>query len=126
MQLFFFTIALFSTLTSLVAGHGAIVKAVGNQGGQGSALGIDPTTPRTGTNRNPFQRDTSILPRGKNAAGCGRTIQGGQNNIETGTTTVLQQNGGTLPQVTSGGQLTMTVHQVNGVSYLPYPLFLSP
>jgi hypothetical protein len=120
MHFFIFTVAVLSTLTSFVAGHGAIIKAVGDQGGQGSALGIDPTTPRTGTTRDPFQRDTTILPGGKNAAGCGKTIEGGQNNIENGTTTILNQNGGTLPLVSSGGQLTMTLHQVNGVSFLPH------
>ncbi|KAF2398290.1 hypothetical protein EJ06DRAFT_538861 [Trichodelitschia bisporula] len=105
--------------TNLVAGHGAIVKAVGDAGGAGSAIGIDPATPRDGTGRNPFQQDSTRF-RGQNKATCGQTLGGGENDIEAGTQAVLQQNGGTLPQVTAGGELQMTLHQVNGDGAGPY------
>lgn len=112
----------FTSLTSLLAlvsyavAHGAIIAASGDQGGQGAAIGIVPTTPRDGTRRNPFQTDTTIFNRQADAPGCGRTIAGGKNNIQTGTAAVLQQNGGQLPQVSPGGAVSLTVHQVNGVS----------
>jgi len=116
----------FTSITSLIAlisyvnAHGAIIAATGDQGGKGSAIGIVPTTPRDGSRRNPFQTDTTIFNRQANAPGCGRTIAGGKNNIQTGTQAVLAQNGGTLPQVTPGGALSLTVQQVNGDGAGPY------
>ena len=97
--------------SQLVAGHGAIIKAVGDAGGQGSAIGIDPSTPRDGTKAKPFQQDSTRF-KGQAAATCGETKGAGTNEIEAGTTTVMQQNGGTLPQITPGGEVQMTLHQV--------------
>jgi hypothetical protein len=105
--------------SSLVAGHGAIVGATGDAGGQGSAIGVDPATPRDGTGRNPFQQDSTRF-RGDAAATCGETLGGGDNAIEAGTAQVMQLNGGTLPQVSAGGQIMMTVHQVNSDGAGPY------
>lgn len=121
--------------SSLVAGHGAIIGATGDAGGQGSAIGVDPNTPRDGTNRNPFQQDSTRF-RGDAAATCGETLGGGDNAVEAGTAQVMQLNGGTLPQVTAGGQvrrphsirnftahtpqIMMTVHQVNSDGAGPY------
>lgn len=50
-----------------------VVKAVGDQGGAGSAIGVDPNTPRDGTRRNPFQQDSTRF-KGDNAATCGQTL----------------------------------------------------
>ncbi|EMD90521.1 hypothetical protein COCC4DRAFT_95241, partial [Bipolaris maydis ATCC 48331] len=105
--------------SSLVAGHGAIIAATGNAGGAGSAIGVDPNTPRDGTNRNPFQQDSTRF-RGDAAATCGETLGGGANDIQAGTAKVMQLNGATLPQVTAGGQVMMTVHQVNSDGAGPY------
>ncbi|KAF2851697.1 hypothetical protein T440DRAFT_448031 [Plenodomus tracheiphilus IPT5] len=104
----------FSLLASstLVAGHSAIIAATGDAGGQGSAIGVDPATPRDGTGRNPFQQDATRF-RGDAAASCGETLGGGDNDIEAGTAQVMAQNGATLPQISAGGQIMMTVHQVN-------------
>jgi hypothetical protein len=90
--------------SSLVAGHGAIVGATGDAGGKGSAIGVVPTTPRDGTGRNPFQQDSTRF-KGDAAATCGETLGGGDNAIDAGTAQVMQMNGGTLPQVTAGGQV---------------------
>ncbi|KAF2202424.1 hypothetical protein GQ43DRAFT_501660 [Delitschia confertaspora ATCC 74209] len=105
--------------SQLVAGHGAIIKATGDQGGHGSAIGVDPSTPRDGTRRNPFQQDST---RFRNAAAdqCGETLSGGTNDVETGTAQVLAQTGGTLPQISAGGQVMMTLHQVNADGAGPY------
>lgn len=90
--------------SSLVAGHGAIIAATGDAGGQGSAIGVDPSTPRDGTGRKPFQQDSTRF-RGDAAATCGETLGGGDNAIDAGTAKVMQLNGATLPQVTAGGQV---------------------
>jgi hypothetical protein len=105
--------------SSLVAGHAAIIGATGDAGGAGSAIGVDPATPRDGTNRNPFQQDATRF-RGDAADTCGETLGGGDNAVEAGTAAVMQENGATLPQVTAGGQIMMTVHQVNGDGAGPY------
>jgi hypothetical protein len=80
---------------------------------------VDPSTPRDGTRRNPFQQDSTRF-KGDAADTCGETLGGGDNNVETGVSTVMQQNGNTLPQVSQGGEITMTVHQVNGDGAGPY------
>jgi len=105
--------------SQLVAGHGAIVKAVGDAGGQGAAIGVDPATPRDGTKRNPFQQDSTRF-KGDNAAACGQTLGGGENDIQAGTKAVMANNGATLPQVSQGGSIMMTLHQVNGDGAGPY------
>jgi hypothetical protein len=105
--------------SSLVAGHAAIIGATGDAGGKGSAIGVVPTTPRDGTNRNPFQQDATRF-RGDSAATCGETLGGGANDIAAGTAQVMQLNGATLPQVSAGGQIMMTVHQVNSDGAGPY------
>jgi hypothetical protein len=95
--------------SSLVAGHGAIIGATGDAGGQGSAIGVDPATPRDGTGRNPFQQDSTRF-RGDAKATCGETLGGGANDIAAGTAKVMQLNGATLPQVSSGGQVSYRMH----------------
>ena len=109
----------FLASSSLVAGHGAIIKATGDAGGAGSAIGVVPTTPRDGTNRNPFKQDSTRF-RGDAADTCGETLGGGDNDIQAGTAQVMQLNGATLPQVSAGGTLMMTVHQVNSDGAGPY------
>jgi hypothetical protein len=106
-------------ITHLVAGHGAIVKAVGDAGGAGSAIGIAADTPRDGTRRSPFQQDSTRF-KGDNADTCGQTLGGGENDISAGTKAVMQMMGQTLPQVSGGGSLMMTLHQVNGDGAGPY------
>lgn len=111
-------------IAELVAGHGAIIAATGDAGGQGSALGIDSTTPRDGTRRRPFQQDTTRF-QGDAADTFGETLEGGDNDPEAGTAAILAENGGTLPQVTPGGEVQMTLHQVNGDGAGPYTCMVS-
>ncbi|OQV10600.1 hypothetical protein CLAIMM_14577 [Cladophialophora immunda] len=111
-------------VAELVAGHGAIIAATGDAGGNGSALGIDPTTPRDGTRRRPFQQDTTRFA-GDAADTFGETLEGGDNDPESGTAAVLAQNGGTLPQITAGGQVQMTLHQVNADGAGPYTCMIN-
>ncbi|RPA74093.1 hypothetical protein BJ508DRAFT_333395 [Ascobolus immersus RN42] len=100
-----------------VSAHGAITSARGNASPQlGTALAIDASTPRDGTGRNPFQRDTTIF---NGNTGCGRTIQNGPIDMAAATAEVVGNTGG-LPQVTAGGQLSMTLHQINADGAGPY------
>lgn len=106
-------------LIPLVAGHGAIIKAVGDAGGAGMALGVDTSTPRDGTRRNPFQQDSTRF-KGDNADTVGQTLGGGENDLEAGTQAIMAETGEQLPQVSPGGEVQMTVHQVNGDGAGPY------
>ncbi|KAL2127681.1 hypothetical protein VTI74DRAFT_10319 [Chaetomium olivicolor] len=108
----------------LAAGHGAIVSAVGNAGGKGSALGIDSSTPRDGTRRNPFQQDSTRF-RGAAANTVGETLAGGANKLEAGTKAIMAESGDSLPQVTAGGELQMTLHQVNADGGGPYTCMIN-
>ncbi|KAI0905979.1 hypothetical protein F4823DRAFT_110042 [Ustulina deusta] len=107
------------SLAHLVAGHGAITNAVGDAGGSGMALGIDTTTPRDGTRRRPFQQDSTRF-RGDQADTVGETVGAGDNDIETGTQAILAETGDQLPQISQGGELKMTLHQVNADGGGPY------
>ncbi|KLU85958.1 MAS3 protein [Magnaporthiopsis poae ATCC 64411] len=107
----------------LVAGHAAIVKAVGDAGGEGMALGVVSSTPRDGTQREPFQQDATRF-KGAQAATFGETL-GGQNNLETGTKSIMAETGSQLPQVKAGGKITMTLHQVNADGGGPYTCSLN-
>lgn len=103
----------------LVAGHGAIIAATGDAGGQGMALGVDTSTPRDGTRRDPFQQDSTRF-RGASADTFGETVGAGDNNLEAGTRAIMSEMGDQLPQVTQGGSVDMTLHQVNGDGGGPY------
>lgn len=107
-----------------VYGHGAIVNAVGDQGGSGMALGVDPNTPRDGTGRNPFQQDSTRF-RGDSAESFGETLGAGDNQPEAGTQTIMDLTGDQLPQVSQGGQLQMTVHQVNADGAGPFTCMIN-
>ncbi|KAH7376855.1 hypothetical protein B0T11DRAFT_347096 [Plectosphaerella cucumerina] len=108
----------------LVAGHAAIIAATGNAGGQGMALGVDTSTPRDGTRRNPFQQDATRF-RGDAADSVGETLAGGDNNVEAGTTAIMTEMGDQLPQITPGGSVDMTLHQVNGDGGGPYTCMIN-
>ncbi|KAH6660738.1 hypothetical protein BKA67DRAFT_653899 [Truncatella angustata] len=107
------------TTAQLVAGHGAVIKAVGDAGGSGMALGVDSSTPRDGTRRDPFQQDSTRF-KGDQADTFGETVGAGNNNLETGTKAIMAETGDQLPQVSQGGELTMTLHQVNADGGGPY------
>ncbi|RYP40764.1 hypothetical protein DL769_011721 [Monosporascus sp. CRB-8-3] len=118
----FKTILAFSILATarLVTGHAAIVDATGDLGGSGMALGVDPSTPRDGTRRRPFQQDSTRF-RGDQEDTIGETIGAGDNDVEAGTAAILAETGGQpLPQVSPGGELSMTLHQVNADGAGPY------
>ncbi|CRK41806.1 hypothetical protein BN1723_005199 [Verticillium longisporum] len=108
----------------LVAGHGAIITATGDQGGQGMALGVVTNTPRDGTRRDPFQQDSTRF-RGASAQTFGETVGAGPNSLESGTKAIMSEMGGQLPQVSQGGSVDMTLHQVNGDGGGPYECMIN-
>jgi len=117
------TISFIFILSSQVSAHGAITYAVGDAGGKGTALGINSKILRNGTTRDPFQHDTTVF--GGQKKGCGSTIDGGQNNITKGTSHIIAEYGGKLPQVSVGGMLAMTLHQINADGAGPYTCMLN-
>ncbi|KAF4440053.1 gEgh 16, partial [Fusarium albosuccineum] len=117
-------------LTSLLAtaplasAHSVITNAVGDSGGSGMALGVDTTTPRDGTRRRPFQQDATRF-RGDAEDTVGETLGGGDNDVETGTQAIMDETGDDLPQVSAGGELQMTLHQVNSDGAGPYTCMIN-
>lgn len=103
----------------LVAGHAAIIYAIGNAGGLGMGLGVNTSTPRDGTTVKPFQQDATIFS-GASANTVGKTLGGGENNIESGTAAIMAETRDKLPQITTGGELSMIIHQVNTDGAGPY------
>lgn len=108
----------------LVSAHSAIIAAQGDAGGSGMALGIDTSTPRDGTRRRPFQQDATRF-RGDSAETFGETIGAGDNNLEQGTSAIMAETGDSLPQITPGGEVQMTLHQVNSDGAGPYTCMIS-
>lgn len=108
----------------VVSAHGAIISATGDAGGNGMALGIDSSTPRDGTRRNPFQQDSTRF-RGASADTFGETLGGGSNQVEAGTRAIMAETGDQLPQVSAGGQVKMTLHQVNADGGGPYTCMIN-
>ena len=106
-------------LLPMVASHGAIIAATGDAGGTGMAIGVDTSTPRDGTRRNPFQQDSTRF-RGDAADTVGETLGGGTNDVEAGTKAIMAETGTELPQVSQGGEVQMTLHQVNADGGGPY------
>lgn len=88
------------------------------------ALGVDTSTPRDGTRRRPFQQDSTRF-RGDQADTFGETIGAGANDLEQGTQAILAETGDQLPQITPGGQLKMTLHQVNADGAGPYTCMIN-
>jgi hypothetical protein len=79
---------------------------------------VDNATPRDGSRRNPFQQDSTRF-RGDAADACGETLAGGDNDPATQIPQMLAA-GNTMPQITPGGSVDMTLHQVNGDGAGPY------
>ncbi|XXG95038.1 hypothetical protein Hte_001298 [Hypoxylon texense] len=108
----------------LAASHGVITDATGDAGGSGMGLGVDTSTPRDGTRRNPFQQDSTRF-RGDQADTFGETIGAGDNDLEQGTQAIMAETGDQLPQVTAGGELKMTLHVVNADGAGPYTCMIN-
>ncbi|KAH9814170.1 secreted protein [Melampsora americana] len=108
------------TLTSVNA-HLTLVSMQGANGVSGLGFGVDPTTRRDGTARDPFQLDSAVIREEDIQKGiatvCGRTLIGGpvpmpesfQNAEKAG-----------LPSVGPDGVIRLTGHQINADGGGPY------
>jgi Egh16-like virulence factor len=90
----------------------------------GQPFGVDPTTPRDGSTPNPFERDTTIFKRGA-PSGCGKTKQSGALDCTQEATKQIAASGGKLP-TSSGGEIAVTMHQVNQDGAGPMKAFVDP
>ena len=90
----------------------------------GQPFGVDPTTPRDGSKPNPFERDTTVFQRGA-ATGCGKTKQSGALDCTQAAAAQMDAAGGQLP-TSSGGQIAVTMHQVNQDGAGPMKAFVDP
>ena len=101
----------------MVSAHGAITSIAGLNGVQGRAMGIKDSVPRTGSRARPFQGDTSIIRDGAIRSGqtgaCGRTRLDGNLDMTKATDDIMSLNGGQLPSVARGKDVTMSLHQIN-------------
>jgi hypothetical protein len=89
----------------LVSAHCKISNAVGDLGGKAVAFGISGNKADSNS-----QKDVTKFSNGNT---FGATQAGGAINPAKDISAVQAISGNTLPQVSAGGQLTMTLHQVN-------------
>ncbi|OTA63149.1 hypothetical protein K449DRAFT_464520 [Hypoxylon sp. EC38] len=115
----------FLAAAQLAASHGVITDATGDAGGSGSnGPRCRHLHPRDGTRRRPFQQDSTRF-RGDQADTFGETIGAGNNDLEQGTQAIMAETGDQLPQVTAGGEVKMTLHQVNADGAGPYSCMIN-
>lgn len=83
---------------------------------------MDSSIARNCTGISPCQQDTTIIRDAEIAANivneCGRTELTG--NIDVGENTESALSAGAVTQVTAGGSVTVTIHQVNADGAGPY------
>ncbi|KAF9055332.1 hypothetical protein BDZ89DRAFT_938143 [Hymenopellis radicata] len=104
--------ALSASLVPSVHAHAVIQAVTGANGVVTTGFGVLSSTPRTGTDEQNFQVDTSVL---KNLVDdpCGATLSGGSVNIATNLAAMEAANSGVLPSLNADGSITMSIHQVN-------------
>ncbi|KAF8847262.1 cell surface protein [Acephala macrosclerotiorum] len=110
----------------LVAAHGKVSVVTGDAGGNGTALGIQGgVVPGTGSNSK-TEVDTTVFSSVKAATdGLGRTTGGGKNTVADATA-AMAASGSTLPQVSSGGSLSGTLHVVTTDGAGPFSAIVDP
>ncbi|KAF3928284.1 hypothetical protein AA313_de0208727 [Arthrobotrys entomopaga] len=116
-------------LAPSVKGHMNILSIQGLKDGVpagpvGFPLGLDPSTPRNGAAVAPNQRDVTIFNQKAVSlwVGCGQSIEYGVHNPATLIPKLVQR--GQVAQALAGGQLQMTVHQVNGDGNGPFNCYI--
>lgn len=122
-MLSFSTILPLAAVFSLAHGHGVILAAQGEAGSPASiGFQVDSALARNCTSISPCQQDTTIIRDAEIKANivneCGRTEING--NIDVGESTENAIAAGAVTKVTSGGTMTVTIHQVNADGAGPY------
>jgi hypothetical protein len=114
-----------------VAAHANILNVQGLKAGSpagpvGMILGLDPSTPRNGQAVDPNQRDVTIfLQRSRSLwNGCGQSIEFGVLRPADLIPKLVAK--GQIAQALAGGQLYMTLHQVNGDGNGPFTCAIDP
>ncbi|KAJ4159998.1 uncharacterized protein LMH87_007933 [Akanthomyces muscarius] len=110
-------------LFSLGACHAVILNAQGIKGSPASVgFQVDPAVARNCITINPCQQDTTIIRDAEIQANvvnqCGRTELKG--NIDVGENTENALSAGAVTQVKAGGEVTVTIHQVNADGAGPF------
>ena len=103
------------TLSPMISAHCKITAASGDLGGKGTALGI---TANSGNS----QSDVTVF----NSGSFGETPGGGKIDAATALPASMALAGATLPQVSTGGVVTMNLHQVNGDGAGPFTCSVDP
>ncbi|KAJ3535945.1 hypothetical protein NM208_g6925 [Fusarium decemcellulare] len=112
-----------SSLIALARGHAVILNAQGLDGSPASVgFQVDPEIARNCTTINPCQQDATIIRDAEIVANvvnqCGRTELSG--NIDVGENTENALSANAVTQVEAGGEITVTIHQVNADGAGPY------
>ncbi|KAJ4266147.1 hypothetical protein NW762_004127 [Fusarium torreyae] len=119
-----FPIIYFSaSLFALARGHSVILNAQGLDGSPASVgFQVDPEIARNCVTINPCQQDATIIRDAEIQANvvnqCGRTELSG--NIDVGENTENALSAGAVTQVEAGGEISVTIHQVNADGAGPY------
>ncbi|KAF5979708.1 gEgh 16 [Fusarium coicis] len=114
---------LFPSLFALAHGHSVILNAQGLDTSPASVgFQVDPEIARNCITINPCQQDATIIRDAEITANivnqCGRTELSG--NIDVGENTENALSAGKVTQVKAGGEITVTIHQVNADGAGPY------
>ncbi|QRW14950.1 hypothetical protein RhiLY_13949 [Ceratobasidium sp. AG-Ba] len=107
------SLGLLATQAHLARSHAVITSVKGDNGVIGAAFGSVSSTPRDGTDEQPFQIDTSVF---KNLISdpCGSTLAGGSVNIANSLAAAEKAGKGALPALTDDLVVSMNLHQING------------
>jgi hypothetical protein len=109
----------------LVAAHGKIAVITGDAGGNTTGLGIQGAViPGPGTNKQTEVDTTVFASKAAASDGLGKTKTGP--NTLADMTQVMALSGSTLPQVSSGGSISGTVHIVTTDGAGPYTAIVDP
>ncbi|POS69307.1 hypothetical protein DHEL01_v212299 [Diaporthe helianthi] len=122
-------VLLAAAFASLAHGHSQILNAQGDSGSP-SSVGflVEDDIARNCTSISPCQQDATIIRDAEIVANianeCGRTELGG--NIDVGENTENALAANAVTQVSPGGEITVTIHQVNADGAGPYTCDMDP
>ncbi|KKY31579.1 putative gas1-like protein [Diaporthe ampelina] len=122
-------VLLSAAFASLVHGHSQILNVQGEQGSPASVgFLVESDLARNCTSISPCQQDATIIRDAEITSNivneCGRTELGG--NIDVGENTENALAANAVTQVSPGGEMTVTIHQVNADGAGPYTCDLDP
>ncbi|KAK2598599.1 hypothetical protein N8I77_011995 [Diaporthe amygdali] len=122
-------VLLTAAVATLVHGHSQILNAQGDAGSPASVgFLVEGELARNCTSISPCQQDATLIRDAEITANivneCGRTELGG--NIDVGENTENALAANAVTQVSPGGEMTVTIHQVNADGAGPYTCDMDP